>query len=55
MKIKNWRIFNATIIQHEINHLDGIIFVDNMVKEKASKKDTRKEKKGGKIMFYYII
>ncbi|MEI8090773.1 MAG: peptide deformylase [bacterium] len=41
---KKLKDFNATIIQHEIDHLDGILFVDKMVKEKGSKKDTRKEK-----------
>ena len=41
---KKLKDFNATIIQHEIDHLDGILFVDKMVKEKPSKKDSRKGK-----------
>jgi peptide deformylase len=42
---KKLKDFNATIIQHEIDHLDGVLFVDKMVKEKSKKKDNRKEKK----------
>lgn len=41
---KKLKDFNATIIQHEIDHLDGVLFVDKMVKEKPSKKDSRKGK-----------
>jgi len=41
---KKLKDFNATIIQHEVDHLDGILFVDKMVKEKPSKKDTWKGK-----------
>lgn len=36
---KKLKDFNAVIIQHEIDHLDGVLFVDKMTKE------TRKEKK----------
>lgn len=39
---KKLKDFNATIIQHEIDHLDGVLFVDKMVKEKPSKKNGRK-------------
>ena len=42
---KKLKDFNATIIQHEIDHLDGVLFVDKLVKQKSSKKNTQKEKK----------
>lgn len=35
---KKLKDFNATIIQHEIDHLDGVLFVDKMVKEKVKSK-----------------
>lgn len=34
---KKLKDFNATIIQHEIDHLDGILFVDKTIKEKWEK------------------
>lgn len=30
---KKLKHFNATIVQHEIDHLDGVLFVDKMTKE----------------------
>jgi len=30
---KKLKDFNATIIQHEMDHLDGVLFVDKMTKE----------------------
>lgn len=35
---KKLKDFNATVVQHEIDHLDGILFVDKMVKRKEVKK-----------------
>lgn len=35
---KKLKDFNATIVQHEIDHLDGILFVDKIVKQKIVKK-----------------
>jgi peptide deformylase len=35
---KKLKDFNATVIQHEIDHLDGILFVDKVVKQKPNKK-----------------
>ena len=35
---KKYKDFNAVIIQHEIDHLDGILFMDKVVKEKPGKK-----------------
>ncbi len=37
-KIKKYNDFDAIIIQHEIDHLDGVLFIDKMVESKASKK-----------------
>ena len=34
---KKLKDFNARIIQHELDHLDGILFVDKLVKEKKKK------------------
>ncbi len=31
---KKYKDFNAVIIQHEIDHLDGILFVDKIMKKK---------------------
>jgi peptide deformylase len=36
--------FNARIVQHEINHLDGILFVDLATEMKKEKKAPRKPK-----------
>ena len=35
---KKYKEFNAVIIQHEIDHLDGILFMDKAEKEKPGKK-----------------
>ncbi len=35
-KLKN---YNAFIVQHEIDHLDGILFVDKVIPEKWNKKE----------------
>ncbi len=35
---KKYKEFNAVIIQHEIDHLDGILFMDKVVKKKPEKK-----------------
>ena len=35
---KKYKEFNAVIIQHEIDHLDGILFMDKVVKPKSGKK-----------------
>ena len=35
---KKYKEFNAVIIQHEIDHLDGILFMDRVVKPKSGKK-----------------
>ena len=35
---KKYKEFNAVIIQHEIDHLDGILFIDNVVKIPEKKK-----------------
>ena len=35
---QKYKDFNAVIIQHEIDHLDGVLFMDKVVKEKAKKK-----------------
>lgn len=35
---KKYKEFNAVIIQHEIDHLDGVLFMDKIVKEKPKKK-----------------
>ncbi len=37
-QIKKYKEFNAVIIQHEIDHLDGVLFMDKVVKEKPGKK-----------------
>jgi len=31
---KKFKDFNATVIQHEIDHLDGILFTDKLVKKR---------------------
>ena len=35
---KKYKEFNAVVIQHEIDHLDGILFMDKVVKPKPRKK-----------------
>lgn len=35
---KKYKEFNAVIIQHEIDHLDGVLFMDKVVKKKPGKK-----------------
>jgi peptide deformylase len=35
-KLKN---YNAFIIQHEIDHLDGILFIDRLIPDKWNKKE----------------
>jgi len=30
--------FNACIIQHEIDHLNGVLFIDKLIKEEKKKK-----------------
>ena len=42
-QIKKYKDFNAVIIQHELDHLDGILFVDKIVKGKADKKKGEKK------------
>ena len=37
IQTKKLKDFNARIIQHEMDHLDGILFVDKLVKEKKKK------------------
>jgi peptide deformylase len=37
---QKYKDFNAVIIQHEIDHLDGILFMDKVIPEK--KKSTKK-------------
>jgi peptide deformylase len=39
---KKYKEFNAVIIQHEIDHLDGVLFMDKTVKI-AEKKKNKKE------------
>jgi len=39
---KKYKDFNAVIIQHEIDHLDGILFMDKVEPEKK-KKPTKKK------------
>jgi peptide deformylase len=34
---QKYKDFNAVIIQHEIDHLDGILFMDKVVKQKSDK------------------
>jgi peptide deformylase len=36
-KIKKLKNYNAFIVQHEIDHLDWILFVDKIIKEKKEK------------------
>lgn len=31
-KVKKFKWFNATIVQHEMDHLDGVLFTDKLVK-----------------------
>ena len=39
---KKYKEFNAVIIQHEIDHLDGVLFMDKVIKTQEKKK-TKKE------------
>ncbi|HCB52145.1 TPA: hypothetical protein DEP21_06355 [Patescibacteria group bacterium] len=34
---KKLKDFNAVIIQHEIDHLDGILFTDKLIEKKKKK------------------
>jgi peptide deformylase len=34
-QIEDFRGFNAQIIQHEIDHLNGVLFIDHILKQKA--------------------
>lgn len=34
---QKYKDFNAVIIQHEIDHLDGILFMDKVIPEKKKK------------------
>ncbi len=36
-KTKKYSDFDAIIIQHEIDHLDGILFIDKIIESKAKK------------------
>ncbi|MEI6773709.1 MAG: peptide deformylase [bacterium] len=38
---KKYKEFNAVIIQHEIDHLDGILFMDKIVKVPEKKKSKK--------------
>ena len=40
---KKYKEFNAVIIQHEIDHLDGILFMDKVIPTKPSKKIEKKK------------
>jgi len=40
-QIKKYKEFNAVIIQHEIDHLDGILFMDKVVKVSDKKKNKK--------------
>lgn len=35
-KVETFKSFNAQIIQHEIDHLDGVLFVDRLLEQKKS-------------------
>ncbi len=39
---QKYKDFNAVIIQHEIDHLDGILFMDKIIPEKPKKKSEKK-------------
>ncbi len=39
---QKYKDFNAVIIQHEIDHLDGILFMDKIIPDKKEKKSTKK-------------
>ncbi|EKD25666.1 MAG: hypothetical protein ACD_80C00005G0001, partial [uncultured bacterium (gcode 4)] len=39
---KKYKEFNAVIIQHEIDHLDGVLFMDKLVKVAEKKKKKKK-------------
>ncbi len=39
---KKYKEFNAVIIQHEIDHLDGVLFIDKREEEKPKKKKIKK-------------
>ncbi len=40
---KKYKEFNAVIIQHEMDHLDGILFMDKIVEKKPEKKKSVKK------------
>jgi len=40
-QVKKYKEFNAVIIQHEIDHLDGVLFMDKVIKT-IEKKKTKK-------------
>ena len=40
---KKYKEFNAVIIQHEVDHLDGILFMDKIVPDKSEKKSVKKK------------
>ena len=39
---KKYKEFNAVIIQHEIDHLDGVLFMDKIEKIEKKKKSVKK-------------
>ena len=42
-KTKKYKNFNAVIIQHEIDHLNGILFMDKIEPEKKKKRKLKKQ------------
>lgn len=40
---KKYKEFNAVIIQHEIDHLDGVLFMDKVIEVKGKKKTNKKD------------
>ncbi len=40
---QKYKDFNAVIIQHEIDHLDGILFMDKIIQDKKEKKSEKKK------------
>ena len=40
---KKYKEFNSVIIQHEIDHLDGVLFMDKIIPTKPSKKIEKKK------------
>jgi len=43
----NLSLFDARIILHEVDHLDGILFVDRMTEEQLAEMETAKKKETG--------